>query len=118
LHRLLSNKNIRIPTPKKLGTPPTPRTIRFFGGKGGYFEKLSKGFETSDMTLEGLGEVFKGDSADMCADGETSERSSVRRRRKREIFLNLNDNYLEIVHLLKGVPYVARLKQHMVVFIF
>ena len=34
--------------------PPTPRTMRFMGGKGGYFEKLSEGSETS----EGLGEVF------------------------------------------------------------
>ena len=37
------------------------------GGKGGYFEKLSNGSKTSDMTSEGLGEVFEGDSADMCA---------------------------------------------------
>jgi hypothetical protein len=49
------------------GTPPTPRTMRFLGGKGLYFEKLSKGSKTSDMTSEGLGEVFEGDSADMCA---------------------------------------------------
>jgi hypothetical protein len=40
--------------------------MRFLGGKGGYFEKLSYGSETSDMTSEGLGEVFKGDSADTC----------------------------------------------------
>jgi hypothetical protein len=37
------------------------------GVKGWYFEKLSKGSKTSDMTSEGLGEVFKGDSADICA---------------------------------------------------
>jgi hypothetical protein len=41
--------------------------MQFLGGKGGYFEKLSKGSKTEDMTSEGLGEVFKGDSADMCA---------------------------------------------------
>ena len=41
--------------------------MRFLGGKGGYFEKLSKGSKTLDMTLEGLGEVFKGDSAGTCA---------------------------------------------------
>ena len=29
----------------------------FSGGKGGYFEKLSKGSKTSDLTSEGLGEV-------------------------------------------------------------
>ena len=28
---------------------------------------MSKDCETSDMTLEGLGEMFEGDSADMCA---------------------------------------------------
>jgi hypothetical protein len=41
--------------------------MRFLGGKGGYFEKLSKGSKTSDMTSEGLGEVFEGDSADISA---------------------------------------------------
>jgi hypothetical protein len=41
--------------------------MQFLGGKGGYFEKLSKGSKTSDMTSEGLGEVFEGDSADTCA---------------------------------------------------
>jgi hypothetical protein len=41
--------------------------MRFLGGKGGHFEKLSNGSKTSDMTLEGLGEVFEGDSADTCA---------------------------------------------------
>jgi hypothetical protein len=33
--------------------------MRFLGGKGGYFEILSKGSKTYDMTSEGLGEVFK-----------------------------------------------------------
>jgi hypothetical protein len=60
LHGLLSNKNIRITTKKKIRGPP----LTF--GKGGYFEKLSKGSKTSDMTPEGLGEVFEGDSADTC----------------------------------------------------
>ena len=36
--------------------------------KGGYFQKLSKGSETSDMTSKGLGEMFEGDCADMCAE--------------------------------------------------
>ena len=48
------------------GTPPTPRTIIYLVGQGGYFQKLSYGSETSDMTSEGLGEMFEGDSADMC----------------------------------------------------
>ena len=38
----------------------------FLGGKGGYFEKLSNGSKTSDMTSEGMWEVFEGDSADTC----------------------------------------------------
>jgi hypothetical protein len=42
--------------------------MRFLGGKGGYFEKLSKGSKTSDMTSERLGEVFEGDSADTFAE--------------------------------------------------
>jgi hypothetical protein len=41
--------------------------MRFLCGKGGYFEKSSKGSKTSDMTSEGLGELFEGDSADTCA---------------------------------------------------
>jgi hypothetical protein len=38
LHGLLSNTNMRIPTPKKFGDPPTPRTMTYLGGQGGYFE--------------------------------------------------------------------------------
>ena len=34
--------------------------------KGGYFQRLSQGSETSDITSEGLGEMFEGDYADMC----------------------------------------------------
>jgi hypothetical protein len=41
--------------------------MQFLGGKGGYFENLSKGSKTWDMTSEELGEVFKGDSADTFA---------------------------------------------------
>jgi hypothetical protein len=48
---------------------------------------MSYGSETSDMTSEGLGEMFEGDSAEMCAekfsarvDGGTSGPSIVRRR--------------------------------------
>ena len=40
--------------------------MQFLGGKGGYFEKLSNGSKTSDMTSEGMREVFEGDSADTC----------------------------------------------------
>ena len=32
----------------------------------GYFQKSARDSETSDMTSEGLGEMFKGDSADTC----------------------------------------------------
>ena len=42
--------------------------MTYLGGQGGYFEKLSYGSETLDMTSEGLGEMFKGDSADTCAE--------------------------------------------------
>jgi hypothetical protein len=42
LHGLLNYKNISIPiNNKKFREPPTPRTVIFLGGKGGYFEKLS-----------------------------------------------------------------------------
>jgi hypothetical protein len=64
LLRLIAN--IRIPTKKKFGDPPTPCTMQFLGKKGGYFEKLTKGSKTYDITSEGLGEVFKGESADTC----------------------------------------------------
>jgi hypothetical protein len=37
-------------------------------GKGGYFKKLSLGSETSDMTSEGLGEMFESDSTDTCVE--------------------------------------------------
>jgi hypothetical protein len=49
---------------QNFGKPPT---MTYLGGKGGYFEKLSWGSETSGMTSERLGEMFEGDSADMCA---------------------------------------------------
>ena len=42
--------------------------------KGGYFQKLSKGSENSDMTSKGLGEMFEGDSADMYAGNFRSRR--------------------------------------------
>ena len=48
------------------GDPPNPRTIIYLVGQGGYFQKLSYGSETLDMTSEGLGEMFEGDSADTC----------------------------------------------------
>ena len=40
--------------------------MTFLGGKEGYFQKLSSGSETLDMTSGGLGEMFEGDSADKC----------------------------------------------------
>ena len=45
-----------------MGTPLNPRTMLYLGGQRGVF-----GSETSDMTSKGLGEMFEGDSADMCA---------------------------------------------------
>ena len=52
---------------KILGEGNIFRGSTFLGGQGGYFDKLSKVSEISDMTSEGLGEMFEGDSADMCA---------------------------------------------------
>ena len=44
LHAILSNKNSSIPLKKLSGEPPlSPSLCHFFGGKGGDFEKLSKG---------------------------------------------------------------------------
>ena len=34
----------------------------------GYFQKSSRDSKTSDMTSEGLGEMFECDSADMCTE--------------------------------------------------
>jgi hypothetical protein len=68
LLRLLSNKNIRIPTKQKFWGPPLPPALCYiWEDKGGYFQKLSWDSETSGMASEGLGEMFEGDSADMCA---------------------------------------------------
>jgi CRISPR/Cas system endoribonuclease Cas6 (RAMP superfamily) len=48
--------------------PNTPRTILLYlGGKWGYIQKLYKGSKTAYMTYEVLGEMFKCDSANMCA---------------------------------------------------
>ena len=41
--------------------------MTLLGGQGGYFQKSSRDSETSDMTSDGLGEMFEGDSADTCA---------------------------------------------------
>ena len=58
LHGLLTHKNIRISTKKIIWG------IMTFLGRGIF--KLSLGSKTSDMTSEGLGELFEGDSADTC----------------------------------------------------
>ena len=52
-----------------LKIPPFPPKNIIVWGEGGVgkFQKLSYGSETSDMTSEGLGEMFEGDSADMYA---------------------------------------------------
>ena len=53
MHGLISHKNRRILTPTKIRGPPLPP----------HYEAS----ETSDMTSEGLGDMFEGDSADACA---------------------------------------------------
>jgi hypothetical protein len=59
---------MRIPYPNKnLGAPLPPALCYNWVDKGGSFQKLSYGSETSDMTYEGLGEMFEGDSADKCS---------------------------------------------------
>ena len=45
--------------------PPEMGHVR--ADRGGYFQKLSQGSETSDITSEGLWEILEGDSADICA---------------------------------------------------
>ena len=37
----------------------------FYATKGGYFQKLSQGSETLDMTSERIGNMFRGNFADM-----------------------------------------------------
>jgi hypothetical protein len=57
------------------------------GGKGGYFQKLSQGSETSDMTSEGLGEMSEGDvhpKISAHVHGGPSRGSSVRRPRSED----------------------------------
>ena len=58
---------MRIPHPKENWGPPLPPALCYiWADKGGYFQKLSLGSLTSDMTSKGLGEIFEGDYADMC----------------------------------------------------
>ena len=61
--------------------------MAFLGGKRGVFPKVVLGSETSDMTSEGLREIFEGDSVDMCVGkfplvsmGGPADPSWVRRR--------------------------------------
>ena len=54
-------------TPKKIWRPPPGPlggVFMFFRVFFWKFQKLSQGSKTSDMTSEGLGEMFEGDSAD------------------------------------------------------
>ena len=50
-----------------MGIPPNPLHYHILGGSRRVFSKVFIGFQTSDMTSKGLGEMFEGDSADMCA---------------------------------------------------
>ena len=47
--------------------PPYLPHYAISGRKKGVFSKFVQGFETLVMTSEGLGEMFEGDSADMCS---------------------------------------------------
>ena len=58
--------------------PSLPPALCDFGRKRRYFEKLSYGFETWDMTSDGLGEMFKGDFAHTCADKFPAQRAEHR----------------------------------------
>ena len=51
---------------KKLGDLSYPPHYASFGGTRGVFSKVVLGFQTWDMTYEGLWEMFEGDFADMC----------------------------------------------------
>jgi hypothetical protein len=50
------------------GDPPTPHTVLFLVGQRGLFSKVVLGFRNFGMSYEGLGEMFEGDSAYMCAE--------------------------------------------------
>ena len=56
-----------INPPTNLETPPGPLGGTFSGLKKIKFKKLSYGSKTLDMTFEGFGERFEGDSADTFA---------------------------------------------------
>ena len=61
-------KNMKISYPKSIRGPPLlPGLWYNWTEKVGYFQNLSKGSKTSDMTSDGLVEILGGDSADMCA---------------------------------------------------
>jgi hypothetical protein len=57
-----ANKNRRILTQKNILGPPLPPALSYIWGvKGGNFKSFPR---VSEMTSEGLGEMFEGDSAD------------------------------------------------------
>jgi hypothetical protein len=56
---------------------------------------LSKGSKTLDMTSEGLGEVFEGDSADMCAGQKI-----IMSKKKLTSFTHMESNLRELVWFL------------------
>ena len=69
---------MRIPHPTKNWGPPLPPALCYnWADKGFYLndsvdhfgnlKSCPKGSKASDMTSEGLGELFEGDSADTCA---------------------------------------------------
>ena len=80
---LVESQLLQGKKPNKSGTPLSPAICRFWVDKG---SKFSMGSETSYMTFYGLGEIFGGNSANMCSekistyiDGGLSGRSRMRR---------------------------------------
>ena len=73
---------------------------------------MFKGSETSDMTSEGLLEMFEGDSADTCAEWRVSRaqtREQGPHRRERILFVN---SYLKsnTIRKLKNPKYICDIK--------
>ena len=57
-HEALSNKNMSIPHPQKIGDPPYPPHFAIFGRtKGGIFKSCPR--KTSGKTYEGCGRCLK-----------------------------------------------------------
>ena len=62
-----SRKHVYLNPKKNRGPLLSPALCYIWTNKGGDFQKLSYGSETLGITSEGLGEMFEGDFANMCA---------------------------------------------------